>query len=118
MRDKVSKGTAEYSVDTYEDVKVVARFDAVGGITDTKDITSVKWNDMGDGFLSMEFDYPLDGNTYFRLRGTNHALNTAGETDADGNPLVDAPTANVMAGAVSAFEDLWFYSNPIFVKQN
>jgi len=55
---------------------------------------------------------------YFRLRGTNLAPNTLNETDADGNPLADAlvtiKTPDIPA-AERAWNDLWFYSNPIFV---
>jgi hypothetical protein len=47
---------------------------------------------------------------YLRLRGTNHPVGTG--TDAFGNPLVDTGTNTPQA----AFADLWFYSNPIFVK--
>jgi len=53
-----------------------------------------------------------DEKMYFRLRGTNHALDTPHQTDACGNPLADAKGEN---NAAKAFEDLWFYSNPIFV---
>ena len=49
---------------------------------------------------------------YFRLRGTNQPLNKTGETDECGNPLADIEGQN---NATKAFEDLWFYTNPIFV---
>ena len=50
---------------------------------------------------------------YYRLRGTHHAPGTPGETDAYGNPLPDDNTPNT---AEKALNDLWFYSNPIFVR--
>jgi hypothetical protein len=54
----------------------------------------------------------LDGkNMFFRLRGTNLKPSIEGETDAKGNPLVDA-LANTEE---IAWSDLWFYSNPVFV---
>ena len=59
----------------------------------------------------------LDGSMYFRLRGTNLAVSTPHETDAEGNPLSDfLATDNLgLDGADEAWADLWFYSNPIFV---
>ena len=115
MRAKVSKGDAEYTVDTYDQVEVIARFDANGGVTDGNGITSTPWIDLGNGLKLVEYTVALTTDTYFRLRGTNHGLNTAG-TDENGNPLEDLPTANVQEGAKDAFEDLWFYSNPVFVR--
>jgi len=66
---------------------------------------------------------------YFRLRGTNLAAGTANQTDSAGNPLIDTLTYQTMpnpdptkTGDVTintpdqAWADLWFYSNPIFVK--
>jgi hypothetical protein len=55
---------------------------------------------------------------YYRLRGTNIAPNTPALTDSDGNPLADTPFTSVRGTntAETAFADLWFYSNPIFVN--
>ena len=118
MRSKITKGSAEYSIDNYDKTKVIARFDAVGGVTDANGIVSQKWTTREGGVKVIEYEVELTKDTYFRLRGTNHGLNKAGETDANGNPLVDTPTANNEAAAKVSFEDLWFYSNPIFVKKN
>ncbi len=53
---------------------------------------------------------------YFRLRGTHHAFGDANaEIDDKGNPLVDPFGQNT---AEKAFNDLWFYSNPIFVTKS
>ena len=62
----------------------------------------------------------LEKSMYFRLRGTNLAVNTPYETDAAGNPLSDfLATDNLgLDGAVEAWADLWFYSNPIFIYVN
>lgn len=117
MRDKVAKGTEEYSVSTYNGTTVIARFDAVGGVTDGNGLISLKWNDLGNGEKEITYKVAIDKSTYFRLRGTNHGLNVPNETDIYGNPLVDTPTANNVEGAKAAFDDLWFYSSPIFVKR-
>jgi len=117
IRSKIAPGTAEYEVGTYDNVKVIARFDATGGVTDANGITSTKWIDLGDGLKLVEYTVQITGDTYFRLRGTNHGLNVEGKTDANGNPLEDMPSANVLEAAKVAFEDLWFYSNPIFVRK-
>lgn len=78
---------------------------------------------------------------YFRLRGTNMPAGVPFETDAQGNPLadseandniyayldeaeletmlfagVDIATNEKLAEVAEAYADLWFYSNPIFVK--
>ena len=112
MRPKVVKDTDEYLAGKYDKVKVIARFDATGGITDANGITSIKWKDLGGGVKLIEHKVKITGDIYFRLRGTNHGLDAAGETDANGNPLED-----VLNSAAIAFEDLWFYSNSIFVRK-
>ena len=112
MRDKVQKENPEYTVNTYNDVEVIARFDARGGIVDDNGLVSIKWMDLGGGLKLMEYYANITGDTYFRLRGTNHGLAVAGKTDACGNPLPDTPPNS----ASIAFEDLWFYSNPVFVR--
>ncbi len=55
---------------------------------------------------------------YFRLRGTNLAHCTPYETDCLGNPLPDHLVTDNLGidGAEEAWRDLWFYSNPIFVR--
>ena len=116
-RTKVARGTAEYSVGEYDKVKVIARFDATGGITDANGITSIRWKDLGKGIKLIEYKAKITGGTYFRLRGTNNGLNVAGKTDANGNPLESMPVSNNKEAAKVAFEDLWFYSNPVFVRK-
>jgi hypothetical protein len=117
MRPKVAKGTAEYSTGTYDKVKVVARFDATGGITDDNGIKSIRWKDLGNGTKLIEYKANITGDTYFRLRGTNNGLKVAGRTDANGNPLEDVPASNRDEAIKNVFEDLWFYSNPVFVRK-
>ena len=117
MRPKVAKGTEEYSIGEYDKVKVIARFDANGGNTDANGITSIRWKDLGGGIKLIEYKVKITGDAYFRLRGTNHGLNVEGKTDANGNPLEDVPVSNSKEATKEAFEDLWFYSNPVFVRR-
>lgn len=117
MRPKVKKGSPLYTTDTYDRTRVIARFDAQGGIVDGNGIESIKWKDLGNGEKEVTYEVTILGDTYFRLRGTNHPLNSLGETDVNGNPLVDSPTTSIAEGAKAAFDDLWFYSSPIFVKR-
>ncbi len=58
----------------------------------------------------------LSGKQYLRLRGTNLAVGVAGQTDAQGNPLMDnnGQSSNT---AADAWADLWFYSNPVFIQK-
>ncbi|MFH2122599.1 MAG: hypothetical protein ABIJ50_03835 [Pseudomonadota bacterium] len=56
----------------------------------------------------------LDRDMYFRLRGTNLGRSVANETDAEGNPLIDELLRP--NNQDKAYADLWFYSNPIFVR--
>lgn len=104
----------DYTKDFVTTTSVVARFDAVGGVTDDNGIVSTKWNDLGDGWKEMTITIQIDGSMYFRLRGSNLGLNVTNETDANGNPLADNLMGSNDAG--KAYADLWFYSNPVFVK--
>ena len=117
MRSRVAADTQEYMAGEYDNVKVIARFDATGGITDANGITSIRWKDLGQGIKLIEYKVKITGDTYFRLRGTNNGLGVAGRTDANGNPVEISPAANSEEAAKIAFEDLWFYSNAIFVTK-
>ncbi|MEI6515044.1 MAG: Ig-like domain-containing protein, partial [bacterium] len=102
-----------YLSDSNVTTRVVGRFDAVGGATDSQGVTSTAWTDEGGGWKRMTLTYDTKGRkTYFRLRGSNIGLGVAGQTDAAGNPLLD-PQDNT---ALKAWADLWFYSNPVFVQ--
>jgi hypothetical protein len=106
----------EYNNPTVSTTSVIARFDAVGGITDGNGLTSIAWQTDPDGYITI--NYPVQGlfgKHYFRLRGTNLGLNVSGETDANGNPLLDPPGTN---NRTKVYHDLWFYSNPIFTKHD
>jgi hypothetical protein len=95
-------GTADYTKATNESTKVIARF------------TADDWKVEKHGWCVIHYCMPVDHSMYFRLRGTNMPPNTPNETDADGNPLSD--TLMGANTAEKAWADLWFYSNPIFVR--
>ena len=54
--------------------------------------------------------------SYFRIRGSNLTPNTKHETDAQGNPLPDSLMETGDGNFEEAWQDLWFYSNPVFVR--
>jgi hypothetical protein len=92
----------DYSKATNETTRVIATF------------TAEDWREDREGYYVINYRVQdLDRSMYFRLRGTNVPPNTPGQTDADGNPLLD--TDGPVHGAQEAWNDLWFYSNPIFV---
>jgi hypothetical protein len=80
---------------------------------DSNGLESQKWEDQGDGWKKITYQFAVNGDMYVRLRGTNHPLNTEEELDGAGNPLPDIAGEN---NAALAFSDLWFYSNPVFVQ--
>ena len=90
---------------------VVKTFDATSWITDAA------------GYTTMAFEVPnVQNDMFFRIRGSNLGygveVKNAGNltiygTDVSGNPLKNTPGIN---SADHAWSDLWFYSNPIFVK--
>jgi hypothetical protein len=108
----------QYHVATNPTTRVIARFDAVGGIVDSNGLISTAWMDLGNGERMMSLTvHDVVEDMYFRLRGTNLGLNVSGETDAAGNPLGDWLSSYHIAGnhEHEAWADLWFYSNPVFV---
>ena len=103
----------EYTKNTNETTKVIASF------------TDYDWKVGRDGTHTIVYHIKdVKKDMYFRLRGTNLACGTPNETGpATGlgtadycNPLPDALTAPNTAQ--KAWDDLWFYSNPIFVYVN
>jgi hypothetical protein len=106
---KIDPSGSDYNYAANDTTRVIATF------------TSADWKADKDGYNVIAFHLKdVDGNMYFRLRGTNVPPGTRYETDAAGNPLPDAlVTQNLgIDGAQEAWNDLWFYSNPIFVYQN
>jgi hypothetical protein len=102
-----------------------------------KTFNGTNWTASADGTRRMTFRIPaVSASQYVRLRGTNLPVATPYETDAAGNPLLDfgaenkipctdaacpahLQTANgqrMSSFDVSAWSDLWFYSNPVFVE--
>jgi hypothetical protein len=86
--------------------------------------------DAGQSWKSFTISFVPSKSCYFRLRGTNLPPNTPNETDEHGNPLSDTLAKNItytdpktlntvsLDTDVEAWADLWFYSNPIFIKVN
>ncbi|MGD9200230.1 MAG: hypothetical protein PVI26_01595 [Chitinispirillia bacterium] len=66
-----------------------------------------------NGWCIIQCLVDIDQPTYFRLRGTNLAVNTPGEVDEKGNPLMDPPPGSHSERL--AWNDTWFYSNSIFI---
>jgi hypothetical protein len=95
-----------YSKDTNETTRVIAR------------ATSNSWTLDADGWYSVWYSVTIDKPMYFRLRGTNMPPNTAYETNAAGDPLLDADAMKNLKITTEqeAWRDLWFYSNPVFVS--
>ena len=94
----------------------------VAGIVKTFDASS--WSTDALGYTTMTFDVPnVQNDMFFRIRGSNlgydvKKMDATGTkvvygTDAAGSPLINTPGTN---NADMAWDDLWFYSNPIFVK--
>ena len=112
--DGITGYSDEYKKDFVESTKVLARFGKTASNADPCGVETIAWTEEGGGFVSVEYKTNIaDGEKmYFRLRGTNQALNTPERTNECGNPLADIQGQN---NAAKAFEDLWFYSNPIFV---
>lgn len=110
LSDGVTPNSAFNAIDT-----TVAR------IVETFDATS--WTTDAEGYTTMRYVVPrVTSDTYFRIRGTNLGYNvvkmdTTGTkivygTDPMGSPLLNTPgTSN----ADMAWDDLWFYSNPVFI---
>lgn len=109
VTEKAAPGTPAYGVATNASTRVLQRF------------TSADWKVGKDGYASITVQIEARKNQYFRLRGTNLAVNVAGLT-ANGEPLPDQKTTAASNNArVNAINDrnyssLWFYSNPVFVS--
>lgn len=108
------KGSPEYEQDKVATTRVVARFDSKGGHRDANNIVSKPWKDLGNGWKVMQIEVPITKDSYFRLRGTNNPVGTVGEVDEIGNPMPDFAKEN---STEKTFSDLWFYTNPVFVKR-
>lgn len=103
---KISPDSPDYTKATNETARVIATFSRPDFQVDK------------EGWTVIQHMVHVEKDMYFRLRGTNLAPNTPFETDAEGNPLPDHLVTDNLGidGAEEAWRDLWFYSNPIFVK--
>lgn len=111
---KIDPSDPNYTKDEVTTTKVLARFGKKAH-TDANGVKTQIWKDLGNGVKEITYTTTVDSDSYFRLRGTHHALGAANsEIDKYGNPLIDVFGENT---AAKAFEDLWFYSNPIFVRK-
>ena len=95
-----------------------------------------KWKESGRTRTMTFIISNIQGNQYIRARGTNLPAGTPFETDLQGNPLNDLPLSKIpctdpacpahmqVDGAgnklasfdIAAWSDLWFYTNPIFIR--
>jgi hypothetical protein len=106
---KAQPGTAAYENPTNASTHVLARFGAHDFAIDAS------------GYRVVTFEVSAGHDQYFRLRGTNLGTDVPGET-AGGEPLADArvdiPDHHTRFDAINErnYADLWFYSNPVFVK--
>ncbi|WP_307968548.1 hypothetical protein [Shewanella putrefaciens] len=109
---RAEAGTTAYEKETNDSTLVVKTF------------TSADWQKDADGYYSMSYSFIADKHQYFRLRGTNLDYNQANLTEK-GNPLKSAVINKEDDESVQAwynkindrnYDDLWFYSNPVFVN--
>jgi len=116
--DGITGYSAEYKNDEVTTTKVIARFGSTAAGDDPCGVPTTAWTNEGNGYYSASFEInvPAGEERYYRLRGTNLAVNTPNEVDPCGNPLPD--TLMAPNTAAKTFADLWFYSNPIFVTSN
>jgi len=114
--DGITGYSNEYKKDDVATTKVIARFGKTAAGNDLNGIPTTLWTNEGNGYYSASFqiNVPEGQMKYYRLRGSNIALNTSNEMDACGNPLPDTLMGGGTNTAALAFDDLWFYSNPVY----
>lgn len=106
---KAEPGTPAYNNATNPSTHVVTRFSAATSVKDAQ------------GYNVVTHEITTTRDQYFRLRGTNLGIDVPGETQS-GEPLADAKIeieddqARFNAINDRNYADLWFYSNPIFVR--
>jgi len=117
----IAPGSANYTNGTNPSAQVIASFN------------STTWTAAGAQRTMTFTIHNIQNSQYVRVRGTNLPVNTPNETDASGNPLSDpintqavipcsdaACPAHMTNGKstfdVAAWSDLWFYTNPIFIR--
>ena len=97
----IQPGDANYTNATNSTARVLARFKAHD------------WQARKNGWKEIVFRTAPPEKHLFALRGTNNPLNSTQVDPVTGDPALDVPGTNT---AAAAWADLWFYSNPIFVK--
>jgi hypothetical protein len=102
LGNEFAPGEAGYQMETNPSTHILATF------------TRQDWKVDDQGWSTVTLILPqLQKSVYLRLRGTNLGENVPDQTQ-DGNPLADDRIgAN---NADQAYADLWFYSNPIFIR--
>ncbi|WP_229381017.1 MULTISPECIES: hypothetical protein [Shewanella] len=110
--EKALPDTSEYYKETNDSTKVVKTF------------VAQDWDLDDEGFYAMSYSFVASGDQYYRLRGTNLDYNEEGLTHK-GDPLKSESYPQADEGETQAwynkinqrnYDDLWFYSNPIFVE--
>lgn len=102
VHDRIAPSDPLYATDSVSDVEVVSTAES-GSERLAK-----------DGWYQVRWRLVADRSSYFRVRGSSMPKSTPGWTDSLGNPLCDAlqaPNDDAKARA-----NLWFYSNPVFLK--
>ncbi len=80
--------------------------------------------------VKIQYTFKVTEDMYVRARGSNIPAGTPNERDADGNPLADNLSDNipcsdaacpphvfgVLTADVEAWADIWFHTNPVFIK--
>ncbi|WP_422012473.1 S-layer protein [Roseateles sp.] len=109
VKEKAAPGTPAYSVATNASTRVLQRF------------TAADWKVGKDGYASITVQLQVHKNQYFRLRGTNLAVDVPG-LSSNGEPLADQKTTGTdnptRLNAINDrnYSSLWFYSNPVFIS--
>jgi len=97
-------GTTEYSIDTVATTQIVKSF------------RLLDFARTGATKFATRYKMTINDDSYIRIRGTNVPINTPNETDSLGNPLDDTQMGTNTYR--TAYADLWFYSNPVFISVN
>ena len=72
------------------------------------------WDTVGqDGTIELTHRFTLERDVYLRIRGTDGKRSQPGFHGPEVDPV--GPALDVV-GEVNPWEDLWFYSNPIFAR--
>lgn len=105
---KAEAGTTAYFLDTNSTTQVLVR------------LMSSEFKTGSDGYQYATFTLSnVTKSMYFRLRGTNQTLAGGRLDTTTGDPLMDeVDTVSGTNTTAKAWADLWFYTNPIFIKVN